>query len=172
LPKHAFPCEADDETETADCDEERINSGDLEVFQVLEHQVDDRVAAGIFRCGVAESASRLEAGADVGKADHIVRGRNTRKQGDRHQKDSHPPIEPRSESRDSSPLGKHRGAKRACGQQQPDQIESDDQLVMIIAVWTGSQATPARRAGAALPQGAGRSAALVRRSVRLLVSPS
>lgn len=81
---NAFPVRVEHESEEEKRDKQRVKRADLQVFQILQRQIDYRVAVRIIGDRMSEPAPGFETRADISEADDIVARRNTWKQSDRH----------------------------------------------------------------------------------------
>jgi len=134
LAQHASGRAVGRETKEAEGDQQDVKRRDLQVFQVLEGQVDGGITVGMFRNRMAEAAPGFETRADVTETDDVVTGGNAREQGHRHQKDGGEPLCSGARRCAASVLGHKHGSYGAHRDEEPDQIENSNQLTGIIAV--------------------------------------
>ena len=84
MPENTSWSGAEYETEEAQCDEQRVECRDLQMFQALQHQVDHGARVRILGNRMSESASGFETRADVSEIDQVITRRNAGKQRHRH----------------------------------------------------------------------------------------
>jgi len=72
LPENALRRQAEYKTEEAERNKQRVECRNLQVFQILQRQINYGAGVGILRNGMTEAASGFKPGAHIGEIDKVV----------------------------------------------------------------------------------------------------
>ena len=133
LPQKTFGRRIRNKTKEAKRQQQRVNSGDLEMLQSLQSEIENCVRPfRIRRRGMAEAAPGFKSRPNVGKVDEIVTCGNTREQRNGDQSYRNDAANSGPGRADALALRKAENCQTTDGKQQPGEVENSDQLRNII----------------------------------------